>query len=760
MVKFTSKQGLLLALAAFAVGLAPGTAGALVVTDQVNIDNRVLRVDTGSQIYDDFDMHVATDDRLFLDAPHFVRAQKNLEVNDTFLIHRQGAPGFGTGSKLYDDWDLHLASDDRIFVDAPEYVRVQNDLEFNGDLNILRKGQMGMATGSSIYDSLDLHIATDDRLFLDAPSYVKTSSDLKVGGGLTVEGTSTLKGNVTVTGHLLPSADSTYDLGSSSMQWRDLYLSGNTINIDSGAATISYDATATVLEIKGEALSVGDAAAGDVTGAAVGDAYVASGLVVGNATTPTILTRYEDDSLYVAGRSEFTGNSWHYGAETFNGPVTTNEAVTLGDGGDTVTINSSDWDIDATGAITGVAFDANGSGNSLTNVENADLVNDTLDFDKFADAMALDAATSVTGTAGEVLSVNRTLTDATDETGIVATFTAADTTSSSTAQYGLYLDNAESSEGLDSLLVLDNSDADDAVAAAITILDAGGGFTNIFNIAGTLISSAELTVWDGGIDLDELNDSGTLTAGSVDINGGSIDGTAIGAASASTGVFTTVDTGQGANELYDMDQNVQTTDAVVFATLDTGQGANELYDMDQNVLTTSDVSFNSVGTTAGLTVGTDLTVTSGARIGTGSTPDLFAALADDSLFVEGQLEVDGASRFDGDASFKTRVNLGIQDVDVADDTVGAQNATVTVTPTASLIRVTCADADGCDATMGEGSATDGDLVVLVHDGATATNYADTDGVSNLTAALAAGDDDVLVLIYDADEWVEVSRADN
>lgn len=62
--------------------------------------------------------------------------------------------------------------------------------------------------------------------------------------------------------------------------------------------------------------------------------------------------------------------------------------------------------------------------------------------------------------------------------------------------------------------------------------------------------------------------------------------------------FDTVDTGQGANELYDMDQNVQTTDAVTFGTVDTGQGANELYDMDQNVQTTSDVSFNSVNVTS------------------------------------------------------------------------------------------------------------------------------------------------------------------
>jgi len=41
-------------------------------------------------------------------------------------------------------------------------------------------------------------------------------------------------------------------------------------------------------------------------------------------------------------------------------------------------------------------------------------------------------------------------------------------------------------------------------------------------------------------------------------------------------------------------QIIDNTRAATFVTLDTGQGANELYDMDQNVLTTSDVDYNSV----------------------------------------------------------------------------------------------------------------------------------------------------------------------
>ena len=72
---------------------------------------------------------------------------------------------------------------------------------------------------------------------------------------------------------------------------------------------------------------------------------------------------------------------------------------------------------------------------------------------------------------------------------------------------------------------------------------------------------------------------------------------------ASAVTFDTIDTGQGANELYDMNQNVQTNNAVIFSSVNTGFGANELYDMDQNVLTSSDVIFNDITVSDELTIG-------------------------------------------------------------------------------------------------------------------------------------------------------------
>ncbi len=62
-----------------------------------------------------------------------------------------------------------------------------------------------------------------------------------------------------------------------------------------------------------------------------------------------------------------------------------------------------------------------------------------------------------------------------------------------------------------------------------------------------------------------------------------------------TVVASTIDTGYGANELWDMNQHVKTDSAVTFATINTGYGANELYDMNQHVKTDSAVTFATIG---------------------------------------------------------------------------------------------------------------------------------------------------------------------
>ncbi len=78
--------------------------------------------------------------------------------------------------------------------------------------------------------------------------------------------------NVQITGHLLPASNVTYDLGSSDARFRDIYLSGQTINL--GDTKLTVNATTSNLEIKDATnnlrklviseLQLGDASAGEV----------------------------------------------------------------------------------------------------------------------------------------------------------------------------------------------------------------------------------------------------------------------------------------------------------------------------------------------------------------------------------------------------------------------------------------------------------------------------------------------------------------
>ena len=57
----------------------------------------------------------------------------------------------------------------------------------------------------------------------------------------------TTPGALTVKGHLLPHADSTYDLGSPSAKWKDLYMSGSTIHMGPTGKMIKADSSGIIL---------------------------------------------------------------------------------------------------------------------------------------------------------------------------------------------------------------------------------------------------------------------------------------------------------------------------------------------------------------------------------------------------------------------------------------------------------------------------------------------------------------------------------
>ena len=103
--------------------------------------------------------------------------------------------------------------------------------------------------------------------------------------------------------------------------------------------------------------------------------------------------------------------------------------------------------------------------------------------------------------------------------------------------------------------------------------------------------------------------------------------------------------------------------------------------------------------------------------------------------------------------------LGV-DVLAIDDNGAGTPAAGTLEINTSFTQVQCNDADGCNVTMGETNAVDGDIILIVNALANTANFADTAGVSELSGAFAADQWDTIMLLYEFDRWVEVSRSNN
>ena len=138
---------------------------------------------------------------------------------------------------------------------------------------------------------------------------VTASADVSVGGNLTVTGNATINGNLTfgdadtdtvsfgaeIDSSIIPDDDDTFDLGSSTKQWRNLFIDG-TANIDSLVADTAdvnggtIDGAViggnTAAAITATTINASGTITGDVTGDLTGDV---TGNASGNAGTATTL---------------------------------------------------------------------------------------------------------------------------------------------------------------------------------------------------------------------------------------------------------------------------------------------------------------------------------------------------------------------------------------------------------------------------------------------------------------------------------------
>ena len=129
-------------------------------------------------------------------------------------------------------------------------------LNFDGTANQITTAIASSSTTDTVTIGMPDNVTIDGVLTVDGASTLtgaaSLSSTLAVAGATTLNGAVTL-GNATaddivVTGriasHVVPKTNDTYDLGTSSLRYRELFLSGSTINL--GGATISSDGSGEV----------------------------------------------------------------------------------------------------------------------------------------------------------------------------------------------------------------------------------------------------------------------------------------------------------------------------------------------------------------------------------------------------------------------------------------------------------------------------------------------------------------------------------
>jgi len=291
-------------------------------------------------------------------------------------------------------------------------------------------------------------------------------------------------------GALTGTAATEYALNIGSGWDRVLSVNGTEV-INGSGQVVSTQITGTLFTAAGDS-GGGQAIAQGNTLSILGDT---SGIDTADSATDTVTISFDSTEVGTTTWGSGTGFTWTFNAGT------TDPLFTFGD--NALTIG---------GAATVTATD-------VTTFN----CTDCIDFDDLSDTLSLDTDTSITAGTGEEITYAKSFTNATTENGFVMNFTASDTTSGTTAQYGLYLDNLASTEGIDALIVIDNSDTDDSVAAGILFQDAGGTFvtgidmnteiiTNIGNAGTDFDTSGGLTLAaDLAVNGDDITSDGDLT---------------------------------------------------------------------------------------------------------------------------------------------------------------------------------------------------------------------------------------------------------
>ena len=234
----------------------------------------------------------------------------------------------------------------------------------------------GLYINSSANGQLDIVADTEIQIAattVDINGAVDISGNLGVGGNLTVTGTTTFNGGTLTLGdsasdnvvfgadvdsHIIPDDDNTYDLGSSSQEWRNLFIDG-TANIDSLVADTA--------DING----------GTIDGAIIGGSSTAA--ITGTTITGTTIT----GTTFVIGSASINENDLESIDDITAGTVAASKAAVVDSNKDITGFRN----ITLTGELDASSLDVSG------NVD----IDGTLE----TDALSING-TLITSTAGEL----------------------------------------------------------------------------------------------------------------------------------------------------------------------------------------------------------------------------------------------------------------------------------------------------------------------------------------------------------------------
>jgi hypothetical protein len=393
----------------------------------------------------------------------------------------------------------------------------------------------------------DVDLGTSSLYFKDAYiDSITTTGNVAVGGNLTVTGTTTFNGGTLTLGdaaddnvvfgadvnsNIIPNTDNTYDLGSSSQEWKDLYIDG-TANIDTLSADTAAigDLTSGRVVLAGTSGELEDSSNLTFDGstlALTGAATVSTNLTVsgnttlGNAATDTVtVTADVASNLIPSADSTYSlGDSSNYWSHGYIDAITTTGNVSVGGNltvTGTTTFNGGTLTL-GDAADDNVVFGADVNSNIIPNTDNTyDLGSSSQEWkDLYVDGVAyLDGinfnGTAITSTAAELNILDGV-------TSTAAELNLLDGVTATTAELNI-LDGVTSTAT--ELNIVDGNTS----ATSTTLADAD---RVVVNDGGTMVQVALTdfeTYFESALDtLSNVTTVGALNAGSITSGFGAID---------------------------------------------------------------------------------------------------------------------------------------------------------------------------------------------------------------------------------------------